>query len=348
MSAKKKLKILLTFIFAITSLFINQAFNYVNAQSWPDDPPSNPPSTIIYNLYYGWNCISCPGEPLITSWNTIKSENPNILLVVEYNPTQQKYVMVNSIEFGKSYFVGVISNTQLSLQYYPRNSFSREAKYGWNTLGSLPCNIPRNNITSDPPGKLLLVVKYINSENKFVMASTIETGVGYMAGCIEDCTLSMSCPSQAPPVNQKSLMNSTSEKLYNDTIPLPPNIFDYINSERVIENSGPDLIISKLKVNTLDKTKLFSNYPNPCNPETWIPYQLSVDTKVKIMIHSLKGDIVRVMDLGYKPAGKYIDQSKAVYWDGKNESGEMVSSGIYYYTLLTDNFSQTKKLVIKR
>ncbi|MGB9596026.1 MAG: T9SS type A sorting domain-containing protein [Candidatus Poribacteria bacterium] len=347
MKTRKKLYRFLIFIFIQTFLYISQIFNYTNAQTWPDSPPSNPPSTITYNLYYGWNCISCPGDPLITSWATIKSENSNILLVVEYDPTQQKYIAVNNIEFGKSYFLGVISDTKISLQYYPRTSLTRVARYGWNSLGSLPCNIPKSSIISDPSGSLLLVVRYNNSANRYEAASTIETGIGYMAGCINDCTLNMSCPSPAPPINQKNSANSELKNI--DTIPLPPDIFGNMSSKQIMENSNSDLIISaKSKMNIPDKTKLLANYPNPCNPETWIPYQLSIDTKAKVMIYSLNGDLVRVLDLGYKSAGKYIDQSKAVYWDGKNELGETVSSGIYYYTLLTDNFSQTRKLVIKR
>ena len=110
-----------------------------------------------------------------------------------------------------------------------------------------------------------------------------------------------------------------------------------------------DLLISAQSNDDIpDNTSLLANYPNPFNPETWIPYKLSIDTKVKIMIYSLNGNLVRSLDLGYKPAGQYIDQSKAAYWDGKNESGENISSGIYFYTLVTPEFSQVRKLLIIR
>jgi len=96
------------------------------------------------------------------------------------------------------------------------------------------------------------------------------------------------------------------------------------------------------------KTSLMANYPNPFNPETWIPFELSKNTKVEIMIYSSSGQLVRRLDLGHKPAGIYIVRDKSAYWDGKNEAGESVSSGVYFYTLVTPEFFQTRKLVILR
>jgi hypothetical protein len=96
------------------------------------------------------------------------------------------------------------------------------------------------------------------------------------------------------------------------------------------------------------QTSLLANYPNPFNPETWIPFELSIDTKVEIMIYSSSGHLVRKLDLGYKSAGRYTQRVKSAYWDGKNEAGENVSSGVYFYTLVTPEFSNTRKLVIVR
>jgi len=96
------------------------------------------------------------------------------------------------------------------------------------------------------------------------------------------------------------------------------------------------------------KTKLFQNYPNPFNPETWIPYQLSEDSRVVILIYDATGSLVRKLDLGQKPTGLYIDNSKALYWDGYNDRGELVASGIYFYTFHAGSFRETKKMVIVR
>ena len=91
---------------------------------------------------------------------------------------------------------------------------------------------------------------------------------------------------------------------------------------------------------------LLQNYPNPFNPETWIPYQLSEDSSVSISIYDTTGRLVRTLSLGFQSAGFYNSQGRAAYWDGRNEIGERVASGIYFYQLTTPSFQQTRRLVI--
>lgn len=95
-----------------------------------------------------------------------------------------------------------------------------------------------------------------------------------------------------------------------------------------------------------DETVLFSNYPNPFNPETWIPYQLATPTEVTIIIYGVDGQIVRMLALGHQPAGMYHSKSRAAYWDGRNKVGEPVASGVYFYTLTADDFTATRKMLI--
>ena len=95
-----------------------------------------------------------------------------------------------------------------------------------------------------------------------------------------------------------------------------------------------------------DLTRLLQNYPNPFNPETWIPYQLSQDSEVKIWIYDVGGQLVRSMEVGFQEAGIYSSREKAIYWDGKNQDGEPVSSGVYFYILEMGTESQTKQMVI--
>jgi hypothetical protein len=394
-------------------------------------------TSITLDLVPGWNSISCPGDPVISDWSTIKAGNPNIAVIVIYDTTQKKFEMATNIEFGKSYFIGVYNNTQIELEYNPRNSLALPTKAGWNPLGSVSGSIPVSNITSEPSGKIAVTVYYSPNTKKFEMASTIEPGVGYMVGCYNDCILNMSYSLPAPPNNQKivteplwesilSVQTQSDHKelvfgmnrsasddidLYDRPVPPFPEIgevkagwviegssFDLLETSFVKDNSESSwelslelsengevswrnlpkthrfillydnravnmqterslslpvgkhtlLISVKSSVGIPAKTSLLASYPNPCNPETWIPYELSIDTKVKIMVYSSNGNLVRSLDLGYKPAGRYVDRSKAVYWDGKNESGESVSSGIYFYTLVTPEFSQVKKLLIIR
>lgn len=96
------------------------------------------------------------------------------------------------------------------------------------------------------------------------------------------------------------------------------------------------------------KTKLLSNYPNPCNPETWIPYELSKLSDVTITIYDITGSSVRKLDLGVKNAGSYTNRDQSAYWDGKNELGENVSSGVYFYELRANDYVATRKLIIRK
>ena len=97
-----------------------------------------------------------------------------------------------------------------------------------------------------------------------------------------------------------------------------------------------------------DKTALLANYPNPFNPETWIPYQLAQDSKVSITIYDARGILVRQLALGHRPAGDYTDRTRAAYWDGRNTQGEPVASGLYFYQLQTDTHSLLRKMVVKK
>ncbi len=97
---------------------------------------------------------------------------------------------------------------------------------------------------------------------------------------------------------------------------------------------------------TPKETLLLPNYPNPFNPETWIPYHLANPSEVRITIYDTRGVLVRHLDLGYQREGYYTRRSRAAYWDGRNAVGERVASGVYFYTLTTGDFSATRKMLI--
>ena len=97
---------------------------------------------------------------------------------------------------------------------------------------------------------------------------------------------------------------------------------------------------------TPKETALLPNYPNPFNPETWIPYQLARAADVKITIYDRKGVVVRRFELGYQPAGIYQDRSRAAYWNGRNTNGELVASGVYFYQLRAGDYSALRRMVV--
>ena len=97
-----------------------------------------------------------------------------------------------------------------------------------------------------------------------------------------------------------------------------------------------------------EETVLLPNYPNPFNPETWIPYHLSEAADVTVRIYAADGVLVRTLALGHQVAGIYQNRARAVYWDGKNEVGESVASGVYFYTLTAGDFTATRKMLIRK
>ena len=103
-----------------------------------------------------------------------------------------------------------------------------------------------------------------------------------------------------------------------------------------------------LTVLTPQETRLLPNYPNPFNPETWMPYQLAAPSDVSISIYTADGLLVRTLALGHLAAGIYQSRSRAAYWDGKNASGEPVASGVYFYTLTAGDFTATRKMLIRK
>ena len=108
-------------------------------------------------------------------------------------------------------------------------------------------------------------------------------------------------------------------------------------------------VLEQLLAHLLPKeTVLLPNYPNPFNPETWIPYQLAKPAAVTLHIYSVKGALVRRLTLGHRPAGMYHNKDRAAYWDGRNARGEAVVSGVYFYTLTAGDFIATRKMLIRK
>ena len=117
-----------------------------------------------------------------------------------------------------------------------------------------------------------------------------------------------------------------------------PKDFSYTRGIQVLEQ-----LVEAL---TPETTALLANYPNPFNPETWIPYQLAKAADVTVTIYASDGSVVRTLILGHQAAGMYKNRTQAAYWDGKNDLGESVASGLYFYTLTAGDFTATRRMLI--
>ena len=109
---------------------------------------------------------------------------------------------------------------------------------------------------------------------------------------------------------------------------------------------GIEILETLLASLTPEETALLANYPNPFNPETWIPYQLAQSAEVTLTIYDMNGQLVRRLAVGHRAAGIYRSRNRAAYWDGRNQLGEPVASGLYFYTLTADEFTATRRMLI--
>ena len=122
----------------------------------------------------------------------------------------------------------------------------------------------------------------------------------------------------------------------------------HIDSQDPTFQKGVIVLKHLMEVLTPKKTGLLPNYPNPFNPETWIPYQLAKAADVTLTIYAADGRLIRTLALGHQSAGTYQSKNRAAYWDGRNAWGEPVASGIYFYTLTAGEFTATRKMVIRK
>ena len=137
-----------------------------------------------------------------------------------------------------------------------------------------------------------------------------------------------------------------SDKVFCDVNPCVGWVIEFFKGTRVITKPGLAAPILNAMIPT--ETTLLPNYPNPFNPETWMPYRLSEASDVTVHIYSVNGVLIRRLDLGHQAAGMYQSRSRAAYWNGCNAFGERVASGLYFYTLTAGNFTATRKMLIRK
>ena len=187
------------------------------------------------------------------------------------------------------------------------------AYFGKTIIGSINPNPDVNRDGVVDVLDLLLVVNELNSEADAAPASSHQTAV----------------------------LNASTLQLWIGMAKRVPNI------DATVEN-GIAVLEQLLAAVMPTETRLLENYPNPFNPETWIPYQLASATDVTITIYDTRGNHIRTLDLGHQSAGIYYDRSSAASWNGRNDNGESVASGLYFYTLSAGDFTATRKMLLRK
>jgi len=177
-------------------------------------------------------------------------------------------------------------------------------------------------------GEKRVKIQWIANDNQFIAGYTISRTMVGQAG-------SMSY-SLEPGVNQFIDTDVAEEATYTYQVTV-----HFITGAVLKSEPFTVTVLSVIK-----KTVLLQSYPNPFNPETWIPYELEKEATVSLEIYNAAGQLVRTLDLGQQPRGRYISKSKAVRWDGRTEFGERAASGLYFYVLKAGNFSATRRMAI--
>ncbi len=157
-------------------------------------------------------------------------------------------------------------------------------------------------------------------------------------------------PPAAPVITKRAAHNLPAPTATQRTI--LQNLYDRV--ARYPDSDDSVLAVKRLLASLIERaepalpqsTRLAQNYPNPFNPETWIPFELAEAVDVTVSIYAAKGQLVRTIALGKQLAGFYITPERAVYWDGRNDNGERIASGVYFYTFTAGTFTATRKLTV--
>jgi hypothetical protein len=189
-----------------------------------------------------------------------------------------------------------------------------------------------------------IVVKYDPSVLRAVdfTASSLLNGAYWKANIERVGEVRFAFATAEPTQGTGNLLMVEFEVLPNTAGKISHVVFDTVNLVNSFTITKIDGLVTVLP----EHTALLPNFPNPFNPETWIPYQLSQDVTVVIQIYNQKGQTVRTIDLGQQIAGSYVTKDRAVYWDGTNNFGERVASGTYFYTLQAGKFTATRRMLI--
>ena len=321
----------------------------------PEPPPEPPPVLPTYDvkLSAGLNMISVPLMP--TEPYTAKSlaemlGSTVVIRLDAYSQSFDGYVVVEdddgfAIEGGKGYIVNTPAGGTVT---FSGNAWSNEpadmpmhegtmdeaAAAPKITTSSAWAFIVTSNLQEKVSGATYTMVGK-NLRTGVVSTKTVTSEDGYVSAVWAD--LSEKSVVQAGDKIEISVLDK------DGTVVSGP--FERTVQSTDIHNAYMNVEMRVGDVRPKDSI-LGQNFPNPFNPETWIPYQLSSDSNVMITIYDVSGHTVRELNLGHKSTGSYMTNSSAAYWDGKNETGEHVSSGIYFYSLQTATFSATRRMVI--
>lgn len=295
----------------------------------------------------GLNMISIPLMPVEQYTAKSLAAMLEATLVIRLDVATQRFIAYTTLDEGDGFGIdggmGYIVNT-------PTAGMVKFTGTAWNNQSETADDAPAAPTLSADKNTWAFVVtsdiRDMETEIGYILvAENLRTGIIATENITSDVKRSSAVWAD---LNRKSVVEAGDKleiALYDERGNIVSGPFQRTVSTDDIRNAFLSLQLTVGDVRPKD-TVLAQNFPNPFNPETWIPYQLSKSAEVSIHIHNVAGHLIRTLDLGLKPTGAYMTPSTAAYWDGKNAVGERVSSGIYFYTLQTADFAATRRMVI--
>ncbi len=292
--------------------------------------------------------ISLPLKPPTPLTARSFAEQLSSTVIIKYDETRRRFVGFTldapgdgfHIEGGKGYIVNLEEATDMAFvgaawTNEPPDSAApmadRHTRGSDNTWAFVVSGrIPGGATTHENTDGYLVTVR--NTRTNAIATDVIRSG--YFAAAFAD--LSRNSVVEAGDRLEVTVMEGTGE--------IASDLYSITVTPEIIRQAF--LSITLTRVGKPNQSQLLQNYPNPFNPETWIPYQIQEAAPVAIKIYSAPGHLVRTLDIGQRAAGFYQSQTRAAYWDGKNDAGEPVVSGIYFYQLLAGDFSAIRRMLI--
>jgi len=304
-------------------------------------------------LETGLNMVSLPLKPLTAHTARSFAEMPDSTVVIKLDEKRQKFVGFTpdapddgfAIEGGKGYivnveqrkiasFVGTAWTNEPPVETAP--TLETDSIWAFVVSGALSSPDAKSNFNGYNVQSRNLRTGVVQTSEVFQTSEVLGHSSGYFALASAD-------------LSRKSIIQ-VGDKLEIIARDASGNVVSKVIRTIDADNIRRAYLNVHLQLGEIipSQTCLLQNYPNPFNPETWIPFALAEDALVTISIYDANGRLVRRFELGQHAAGDYTSRGRSLYWDGRNDNGERVSSGIYFYQLRAGKFTATRKLAITK
>ena len=271
------------------------------------------PTYLRIALEPGWNMLSVPGTPANTNPRSLVGKEAIATPTVrQLLPAGKGYQPVFTLRIGEGYFVSsafpdAVIQDETMVSYFPVHTHTIHLEKGFTMIGG------------------------VSGWASFADAVRLVNKVGE-AKRVNETLWTWDAGQQRFEAVHSGLME--------------PGVGYYVQAYEDVALKVSSVLVIAAPSQTPIETQLFANFPNPFNPETWIPFTLKEAGGVTVSIHAVSGHLVRTLDLGHLRSGFYATKETAAYWDGRNAQGDKVASGVYFYTLETDTFSYTRKMLL--